>query len=302
MDWIRNLRVRQLRMLLRLAEVCNLSQVAKEFNLTQPALSKWLKDFEDTIGTELFIRHVRGLQPLPITLELTKQAREILVRLERVQRSINQIRNIANTQISIGVSPIATHTILPKAISLFHKNHPNTFIQLQENTLDKLLYQLQHGEIDVIVGRTEQEALLHQFHQYKLADIVLRLAVDMNHPLANEKSVSWEQALSYPWVAPAAESPIRQQMDLVFSRLGLSSPPVLIESSFVNLTSKLLENTTLIAPIASQIMAPLGLTHYLRIPDFNRELEASISLLWRPEDDETVLVQAFIESVKTTFI
>lgn len=302
MDWIRNLRVRQLRMLLRLAEVCNLSQVAKEFNLTQPALSKWLKDFEDTIGTELFVRHARGLQPLPITLELAKQAREILVRLDRVQRSINQIKNVANTQISIGVSPIATHTILPKAISLFHNNHPTTFIQLQENTLDKLLYQLQHGEIDVIVGRTEQEALLHHFHQYKLADIVLRLAVDANHPLAHEKSVSWEQALSYPWIAPSAASPIRQQMELVFSRLGLSSPPVLIESSFVNLTAKLLENTTLVAPIASQIMEPLGLTHYLRTPAFNRELEASISLLWRPEDDETALVQAFIESVKSTFV
>lgn len=301
LDWTRNLRIRQLRMLLRLAEVGNLSQVAEEFNLTQPALSKWLKDFEQTIGTELFVRQARGLQALPIALELASQAKEILTRLDRVQYSINQIKYIANTQISVGVSPIATQTILPTAVTTFHQQHPKTFIQLQENTVDKLFAQLHNGEIDIIIGRIEKTAALPHFRQHHLTNITLRLAVDAEHPLANQPAVSWQEVISYPWVAPPATSPIRQQMNLVFTQLGLGPPPVLIESAFLDLTASLLKNTHLIAPIATQLLKPLGITHYLNTPDFSQGLEASIAILWRPEDDESELIQQFILCIKKTF-
>lgn len=301
LDWTRNLRIRQLRMLLRLAEVGNLSQVAEEFNLTQPALSKWLKDFEFTIGTELFIRQSRGLQALPIALELAKQARDILSRLDRVQYSINQMKQLAHTQISVGVSPIATQTILPEAVTTFHRQHPKTFIQLQESTADRLFTQLQNGEIDLIIGRIEKNASLAHFRHYALTEITLCLAVDTQHPLANKPEVSWQEVMSYPWIAPPATSPIRQQMDLVFQQLALGPPPVLIESAFVGLTTALLKGTTLIAPIATQLLEPLGLIHRLRTPDFHQGLEASISILWRPEDDESELIQQFIQCVKNAF-
>ncbi|RWA50992.1 hypothetical protein AU476_26585 [Cupriavidus sp. UYMSc13B] len=50
MDWTQRLRLRNLQMLLSLAETGNMSQSAAMLNTTQPGLSKWLKDLEDDIG------------------------------------------------------------------------------------------------------------------------------------------------------------------------------------------------------------------------------------------------------------
>ncbi len=63
MDWTQRLRLRNLQMLLSLAETGNMSQSAALLNTTQPGLSKWLKDLEDDIGLPLFERQHVGCSP-----------------------------------------------------------------------------------------------------------------------------------------------------------------------------------------------------------------------------------------------
>lgn len=301
MDWTRNVRIRQLRMLLRLVELGSISAVAQEFNITQPALSKWLKEFENTLGVELFVRQPRGLRPLAVALELADQARGILTRLDRLQRSINQIKHIANSQIAVGVSPIVAHTILAEALATFHHQHPKAFIQVQENSLDQLLIDLRTGKIDIIVGRSEQKKIFEDLHQINLADIQLRLAVGEQHPLAHKKQLTWDEITQYPWIVPPVSSPARLKMERLIQELNLNSPPMLIESNTVSLTAQLLRLTNLVAPLASQLMASLGLTCSLDLPELDQRFAASITMLWKPEDHAQPLVQDFINCVKTRF-
>ena len=62
-DWTQKLKLHHLQMLVALGEQGNLTQVAKMMNITQPALSKWLSQFEDEVGMVLFERHSKGLRP-----------------------------------------------------------------------------------------------------------------------------------------------------------------------------------------------------------------------------------------------
>lgn len=52
-DWTQKLKLHHLQMLVALGEQGNLTQVAKMMNITQPALSKWLSQFEDEVGMVL---------------------------------------------------------------------------------------------------------------------------------------------------------------------------------------------------------------------------------------------------------
>lgn len=61
-DWTQKVKLHHLQMLVALGEQGNLTQVAKMMNITQPALSKWLSQFEDEVGMVLFERHSKGLQ------------------------------------------------------------------------------------------------------------------------------------------------------------------------------------------------------------------------------------------------
>ena len=301
MDWTRNVRIRQLRMLLRLVELGSISEVAQEFNITQPALSKWLKEFENTLGVDLFERQSRGLRPLAVALELANQARGILTRLDRLQRSINQIKHIANSQIAVGVSPIVAHTFLADVIAAFHQQHPKAFIQIQENSLDHLLLDLRMGTIDVIVGRVEQAKDFDDLHHIHLTDIQIRLAVGEQHPLANKKNVLWEDITQYPWIVPPISSPVRVKMERLIQDLNLPPPPMLIESNTVSLTAELLRLTNMIAPLASQLMTTLGLYSYLDNHLLDQRFNASIAMLWKPEDEQDSLIQYFVHCIKSRF-
>ena len=76
-DWTHRLRLRNLQMLLSLAQTRNMSHSAQALHTTQPGLSKWLKELEADVGLPLFERHARGIHPTPYGEALIAHARRI---------------------------------------------------------------------------------------------------------------------------------------------------------------------------------------------------------------------------------
>lgn len=298
MGWTRNIRVRQLQMLERLCAVRNLSQVADEFSLTQPALSKWLKEFEASVGAPLFIRQARGVEPLPVALELARHARGIVARLDRAQTSVEHLRHLAKAHLAVGVSPMAALVVLPDIVRNFHQHMPGTFISVHEATLDTLVPKLRSGELDLVIGRIEDAITPAGFHHERLLQVSSCLVVCETHPLAGKAAVTWEEALQYPWIAPPATSPIRRQMRLAFEALGIDDPPVMVESSYVATTARLIPGTDFIAPMAGSLARVLGLVHTLNVPQPSLGLEASVGMLWRIEDEPSESLRQFLHCVR----
>lgn len=298
MDWSHKIRLRNLQMLVRLCEARNMSQVAQEFNLTQPGLSKWLKEFEENIGTPLFERQARGVAPLPIALELARQAKGIIGRLDRACAVIENMKAPVAGQIAVGVSPMVAIVLLPNVLREFSRRHPNVFVHIHEDTLNRLNSQLVTGALDVVIGRIEEGGVPADLHYQKLCDVPLCLAVCPSHPLANEAHITWEQALSYPWIAPPLDSPMRRRLELSLEALGLKSPHVLIESSFVHTSARLVEGTNLVIPMSSALAKCLGFSTTLKVPWSSLSIHGSMGLLWRPEDHEDVLICDFMQAVQ----
>ena len=92
MDWTHRLRLRNVRMLLSLAQTRNISHSAAMLNTTQPGLSKWLKDLEQDIGLPLFERHARGLIPTQYGEVLIEHARRLDAQLDRASGDMAALR------------------------------------------------------------------------------------------------------------------------------------------------------------------------------------------------------------------
>ncbi|MYN13471.1 LysR family transcriptional regulator [Pusillimonas sp. TS35] len=297
-DWTRNLRLRQLKMLERMCETRNLSQVAQEFQLTQPALSKWLRDFEEDLGTRLFQRHARGMTPLPIALELARQAKAITGRLDRARQTVEQMVGAASGQITLGASPMVAIVLLPQLVQALHLRCPTAVIEIIEGPIDTLIPRLRSGALDLIIARVEAGDAPHDMHHERLCSVGLCLAACRTHPLANRPTVTWEEALSYPWIAPGRHSPIRQQLDLAFESLGVGSPNVLIESSSVSTTARILPGTAFIAPMASFLAHSVGVTTTINVSWAGLNLSASMDMIWRPDDTEFALLDTLKACVR----
>jgi DNA-binding transcriptional LysR family regulator len=297
MDWSYKIRLKNLQMLVRLCELRNVSQVAQEFNITQPALSKWLREFEAHLEAPLFERHARGLEPLPLALELARQARTIVGRLDRARAMVQYMKGPVRRQIAVGVSPMAAIALLPGALREFHARHPEAFVQVREDTVDHLGAYLHSGELDVLVGRLEEEPT-PELGREKLCDTPLCLAMCRRHPLAREPDAPWERALEYPWVVPPPGSPFRRLVDLALEAMNQGKPNFLVESAYIHTSARLLEGTDLIAPMSRATAWGVQGSGALAMRDLPINYQGSVDLVWRTGDQGDELISDFMDCAR----
>lgn len=297
MDWSYKIRLRNLQMLVRLCELRNVSQVAQEFNITQPALSKWLREFEAHLEAPLFERHARGLEPLPLALELARQARAIVGRLDRARAVVQYMKGPVRRQIAVGVSPMAAIALLPGALREFHGRHPEVFVHISEDTVDHLGSRLHSGELDVLIGRLEEEPT-PEVGRELLCDTPLCLAMCHTHPLAREPDAAWERVLEYPWVIPPPGSPFRRLVDLALEAMNRGKPNFLVESAYIHTSARLLEGTDLIAPMSRATAWGVQGLRRLALREFPIDYQGSVDLVWRVEDQGDELIGDFMECAR----
>lgn len=142
MDWTGRLRLRNLQMLLSLAQTQNISRSAAALNTTQPGLSKWLRELETDIGLPLFERHARGLKPTPYGEALIAHARRIEAHLDGAREDLAAMRDGGSGRVVIGASGASASDTVPLAVFKLMQRLPQASIKLVESTTDRLLTQL----------------------------------------------------------------------------------------------------------------------------------------------------------------
>ncbi|VDR25799.1 Galactose-binding protein regulator [Raoultella terrigena] len=158
-NWTQKLKLHHLQMLVALGEQGNLTQVAKMMNITQPALSKWLTQFEEEVGMLLFERHSKGLRPSEGGKLLLQHAQRLINDMSRSQYEIERFKQGGLVgSLMIGCSPVATDCVALAILSLL-KEMPSLHLNIEEKVMTPLLHDLLSGVVDVVVGRVGGRAL-----------------------------------------------------------------------------------------------------------------------------------------------
>lgn len=155
----RDLDIGQLRTFLAIAEHKNITHSANLLNLTQSAVSQQIKRLEEGLGSKLLIRSARGVA-------LTQQGRNLLPKAISLVRANDEILTCmtdkkAAADIRLGVPQDVVCSLLPSALSIFHRAEPDIQITLVSATSRELIVMLNKGEIDLALttdGQTDLEA------------------------------------------------------------------------------------------------------------------------------------------------
>lgn len=294
MGWSDRIRLKHLQVLIRLCELKSMSDVARQSNMTQPALSKWLKELEDNVGMPLFERHARGIEPLPPALELARQAQGVLSRLDRMGESLDQYRQGFRQQFALGVSPMVAVVYLPDLLRDVYQRHPHCHVRIQEGTLDILGKNLEQGELDLVIGRIDETGRNPDMAFMSLGMVPLCVAVGQSHPLAGRAGLDWEELLDYPWVLPPKSSPMRRRFELALDAQGLQHPHCAIESSYAHTSARLAVDSPFLVPMARSIAQVYPDLRVLALNWSDASLHGQLGLLWRPEDTGQPLLEEII--------
>lgn len=301
MDWTHRLRLRQLQMLLSLAQTGNMSQSAQQLHTAQPALSKWLKELEDDLGMVLFERHARGLRPTPQGEALIAHARRIEAHLDSARDDMQALRDGGSGMVVVGTSGASASDVVPMAVLRLLEWLPRAQIRLAESTMNVLMQQLAHGELDVVVGRSAPELHDAHIHAETLYMEPIHLVARPQHPLlqrAEGEAPGWRDLMAYRWLVWPRGTPIRNALEGALAAAGHALPPGSVESNSVTINLTLLGHSDMIG-LASH-RAALRFSHMgaLRVLPVRLSGFGSVSMYWRENTTDRTAVAAMLRALR----
>ena len=200
------------------AEDLNFTQAARRLNLSQPAVSKQIRELEESLGVALFARRGRGLMLTPAGERLQTMAQPILREVKQVETEMASYRHMPQGVLRVGASTTLGIYMLPFALGHFTTKHPGVRISLQVNDPDMLLRALNEGEIDLALVEEEPAAgRLHGWEKVPLMDDELVLIAAPDHPWAVRGSVSLAELPAGQFIFRTRQSSTRQ---LILNRLA----------------------------------------------------------------------------------
>ncbi len=224
------LKVRHLALIDTLARTRNMRAAAQRMHLTQPALSKMLRDIEQMLGFPVFERQPRSMPLTELGEHVAAYARMILNDTGKFVAQINQLRRGGHGHLKIGAIFAATFNVLPDAIAAVKAQRPLLSVEVLEQTSDKLLDMLERKEIDIVVGRFREGRHKQLFAFTALGPEPFALVGQAGHPLARKRAISIPDLRDWPWVLYPAGTPIRERIDEAFHDAGVEPPANTVET------------------------------------------------------------------------
>ena len=298
MDWTQRLRLRNLQMLLSLAQTGNMSQTAVALSTTQPALSKWLKELEDDIGLPLFERHARGLRPTPYGESMIAHARRIEAHLDSARDDMQAMREGGAGLVVIGTSGASAADTVPLAVTSLLQRLPKAQVRLVESTMNLLMAQLARGEADIVVGRSAPELQDGQMRTEALYMEPIHFVTRPRHPLFELAEPAWGDLRAYRWIVWPRGTPIRNTLESALNAAGESMPGDCVESNSVILNLTLLNHSNMIGVASHRTARRLEQLGALRILPLRLAGFGSVSMYWRDDGFGRTAVSAALDALR----
>ncbi|WP_188984503.1 LysR substrate-binding domain-containing protein [Pseudomonas matsuisoli] len=248
------LRLRHLLLIETLGRTANMHAAAQSMGLSQPAVSKMLRDIEDLLGVVLFERRPRELAPTELGRAVIEYAQRTLNDSQRFERELANLRRGGYGQLRVGAIFAATANALPEAILRIKRERPLLAVELVEQTSDHLLAMLERKELDLVVGRYTEPDQQRRFSFEPLYHEPFVLTAGAGHPLAEQRAVSGDALLRWPWVLYPSNTPLRRMLEHAFAEADMGVPTNSLETTSVQTTLKLLECSQAIALLPESII------------------------------------------------
>lgn len=296
-SWVRRLKLRHLEIFVTLVESGSVSATAAALHVTQPALSKWLRELEADVGEPLFHRG-RRLALTTAGEVVLAYARRTLGDTQRVGEELEALRAGTAGRIRLGVLRPAAALLLPRAILRLQAQAPDVQLTIVEDTMDNLLPRLVRHELDVVLGRLEAPALEAGLLHEALYDEPVCVVAGPGHPLAQRRKVSWPEVARYPWIVPLPGTPMRARLDEELADAGVALPRTAVESASMLTNEGLLAHSTMLTVLSRQLALQYAARRQMAIvPVAMRRQLGPVGMVWTDANPMAVLTR-FLDCVR----
>lgn len=263
--------------------------------ITQPALTKSLKTLEDEIGSMLFVRTPRGLEPTEAGETLYRYARAIDQEARFAALDINNVITRNSSKIRIGVGPGLAVSSFPKVLVDFHRKFPGVQVMAQMGLTKQLVEDLMRDSLDVIATARPPQELPDHISCIHLFDIHMAAVCRTSHPLNSSGEIGIEELFEYGCVTFPESDEFIKHTHRLFGQAA-DKLNIIVETNSISVMLDLVASADYFALVGEIIVPRAMQAGLVRLPVPSLKWDMKIDLMCKRSLIDTRPVRALREA------
>lgn len=294
----RRIKFRHIQCFVEIAQERSLKLAADKLNLTQPAISKTLKELEEIIGAVLMTRSRAGIS-------LTAQGKMFLhfaqISLASLQQGLDGVEKAgeqSKATLKVGALPSVSASFLPSAVREFAELAPNVMLKILDGPHGYLIERLRLGEIDLVIGRLGRPVTMEGVSFTQLYSERVDFVVRAGHPLLEAPDI--KRIGEWPVLYPPEGAAIRPLVERYLIAKGVGEISNRIETVSGAFGRIYTRETDAVWIISSGVVRNETVDgHLVRLPFDSDITKGPIGLMTRPDTRPSPAEQVFRLAVQT---
>ncbi|MDW5442442.1 pca operon transcription factor PcaQ [Polaromonas sp. SM01] len=303
-----HIKFRHLQCFLAVAQHGSLQKAAGALSITQPAVSKTLKELESLLAVRLFERGRRGAVLTREGEAFTRHAGASVSALREAVASVAQVSSEAGAVVTIGVLPTVAPSLMPEVLLLMDSQQakepawPRSKLRIHTASNPQLLNQLRQRELDMVIGRfAEPSHMLGLSFEHLYAEPLV-LAVRPGHPLLAPAAAGQDPLLQlarFTVILPMQGTAIRHSADTFLLQRGLGRLAHTLETLSVSLARHYAAASDAVCLFPrGALAAELASGALVRLPVNTAGTEERVGLTLRADMAATPAQQQLINTIR----
>ena len=209
----------------------NISKTANELHISQPAISKSIKNLESQLDCSLFVRRKYGVELTKEGLVFYNKIKDAFSIIKSAESSLENMINLDEGTLTIGSSNTITKMFLLPYLKEFHEEFPNIKINIISNSTKNNINNLKNGIIDLLILNLPYQ-LSGEFNIFSICNLHDVFVANKDFEFLKDKEISLNELSEYPLILIAEGSSTRFFLDSYSSSKGVVLKPFSEPTSF----------------------------------------------------------------------
>ena len=199
--------LRQLRYFVAVADADSMAVAARRLHVSQPTLSRQIRELERDLGIQLFDRIGRRIVLRLDAREMLARSRRMLAEAESLQERATALGGGKSGALRVGATPQFIEAAMPHLLAIYQRGHPEVDVRLVEDGASQLITAVEHGELHLAIGALRYEQPLESVLLYPLRVLAV---MSPRHSLASRRTVEVSDVVRERLLMLAPEFQTRQ--------------------------------------------------------------------------------------------
>ncbi|KGX91310.1 LysR family transcriptional regulator [Pontibacillus halophilus JSM 076056 = DSM 19796] len=288
--------VRQLQYFIEVAKQGSFTKASQALHLSQPALSKMIRNLETELDVTLLDRSKKQIHLTDSGKVVYEQAQRVMGMMDDLTSSLYDTVHLKKGTIHFGLPPLIGTLFFPEIIAEFRKRYPGLSIKISEFGAIKVERTVEDGDNDlgVTVGPVDDTL----FHSYPLNKEPMKVALPYHHPLAHRETIKLAELRDEKFIFFHEDFAMHEMIRQQCIEKGFE-PDVELETSQWDFMVEMIGANIGIAILPQSICERISTPKVTSIPLTDPVIPWDLQIIMRKDRYQSYAARAFLEFIQT---